>query len=238
MKLTLFALLSLPISVLAEGGLPNQPYIYVIGSAEIKKPADMLNIRFEVVSRAADQAKANQEVQAKAAKIFALLNDRKVAQNDVIAFGVTSQPQFEQEENGQHRGKIIGYTVSRSFELKIREATAFPKIVDELISIEGVELSGIDVGFSKEDEMQDDLWDKALKNARERAEKTLKPIGMKIDSVFAVSPVPFAQIYTKIFSETEKYVVTGSAAPSPEYRLGLVSFNQSAHVIYLISPAK
>src|SRR5437870_13427576 len=35
MKLFLFAFVILPISVLAEGGLPNQPYIYVEGKAEI-----------------------------------------------------------------------------------------------------------------------------------------------------------------------------------------------------------
>jgi len=61
---------------------------------------------------------------------------------------------------------------------------------------------------------------------------------MKIDSVFAVSPVPFPHIYTKMFSETEPYIVTGSAAPTPEYHLGSVSVTESVHVIYLISPAK
>lgn len=237
MKLFLFVLLALPLAVLADG-LPTQPYIYVQGTAEVQKPADMVNIRFEAVARAPDQPKANREVQAKAAKIFELVNSHKIAGNDLIAFGITSQPQFEQEENGQHRGKIIGFTVSRSFQLRVRDVTAFPKLVDELINLEGVELSNIDTGFSKENEMQDQLWDKALANARERADKTLKPMGMKIDSVFAVSPVPYAQIYTKIFSETEKYIVTGSSAPAPEYHLGSIHFAQSAHVIYLISPAK
>lgn len=49
MKLFLFAPLSLPLSVLAEGGLPNQPYIYVEGKAEIQKPADMVTLRFDLV---------------------------------------------------------------------------------------------------------------------------------------------------------------------------------------------
>jgi uncharacterized protein YggE len=85
MKLFLFVLLSLPLSVLAEGGLPNQPYIYVEGKAEIEKPADMVTLRFDLVTHNADQAKANQEVQAKAAKIFALMNGRNIAEKDVIA---------------------------------------------------------------------------------------------------------------------------------------------------------
>ena len=66
MKCFLFALLTLSISTVAfaDGGLPNQPYIYVEGKAEIEKPADMVTLRFDLVARYADQTKANQEVQA------------------------------------------------------------------------------------------------------------------------------------------------------------------------------
>src|SRR5438034_11269219 len=92
-----FSLLILPISVLAEGGLPNQPYIYVEGKAEIQKLADMVTLRFEVVARDPAQPKANQEVQAKAIKIFDLLKSRKIAENDVIAESLRSEPEFEDE---------------------------------------------------------------------------------------------------------------------------------------------
>ena len=42
MKPLLFVLLVLPGILLAQGGLPNQPYIYVEGKAEIEKPADIV----------------------------------------------------------------------------------------------------------------------------------------------------------------------------------------------------
>jgi uncharacterized protein YggE len=238
MKRFLFPLVIFPISLLAEGGLPDKPYIYVQGRAEIKKPADTVTIRFQVVARAPDQAKASQDVQAKAAKVFALLKAHNVGDKDLIAYGVFSQPEFEQEGNNQRRGKVIGFTLTREFQLKLTDVSAFPKLVDDLAAFDGVELSNIDTGFSKENEVNEQVWEKALAGARERAEKTLKRMGMKIDSVFAVSPVPFPQIYTKMFSETEPYIVTGSAAPEPEYHLGSVSVTESVHVIYLISPAR
>src|SRR5256714_9819474 len=83
-KLVLLAGLAiLPVSLLADGGLPDKPYIYVEGKAEIEKPADMVTLHFDAVARNADEGKANQDVQAKANKIFALLNERKIAANDV-----------------------------------------------------------------------------------------------------------------------------------------------------------
>jgi uncharacterized protein YggE len=240
-KLVLLTCVSLPLSLFAQGGLPDKPYIYVEGKAEIEKPADVVMLRFGLVSRNADQAKANQEVQTKATKILTLLDERKVAQTDVVATDLASEPQYENdEESGRKRGKIIGYKVGRPFTVKVRDVTAFPKLVDELLAIAGVEFSGIDAGLSKEKEVQDEVWEKALKNARERAEKTLQAVGMKIDSIFALSPVAFPEIRQKIWG----YEQSASQAPNegfrilPQYRLAPVSINQNVHVIYLISPAK
>jgi uncharacterized protein YggE len=74
-RLLVLLCLSLPIRVFAEGGLPDKPYIYVEGKAEIEKTADMVTLRFDLVARNPDQSKANQEVQARANKILALLNE-------------------------------------------------------------------------------------------------------------------------------------------------------------------
>lgn len=242
MKHLLFACLALPLSLFAEGGLPDQPYIYVEGKAETEKPADMVTLRFELVARNGDQAKANQEVQDKAVKILGLLNEKKIAENDVVASDLKSEPQYEGEEDepSRRRGKIIGYSVTRSFEAKVRDVTLFAKLVDELMAIGGVEFSGIDAGFSKEKEMQDEVSAKALTNARERAAKTLATTGMKIDSIFAISPVSFPEIERRIFGsgvgvaalEAHRDVVAS------QYRLPPVTISQSVHLIYLISLAK
>ncbi|MEY2558261.1 MAG: uncharacterized protein QOE34_1686 [Verrucomicrobiota bacterium] len=243
----LAACLALPASLFAEGGLPNQPYIYVEGKAEIEKPADMVTLRFDLVARNLDQPKANQEVQAKANKIFALLKERKIAEIDVIAADLKSEPLYSKEEESSRKQiKVVGYKVTRSFSVKVREMTAFAKLVDELLAFGGTEFSGIDPSLTKEKEVVDEIFEKALANAREQAEKTLKTMGMRVDSIFAVSPVSFPDIQSRIFgsSNTERVIVTGSYIPTggnlepSEYRLAPVKVSQSIHVIYLISPAK
>ena len=243
-KLVLLAFASLPLSVLAQGGLPDKPYIYVEGFAAIEKPADMVTLRFDLVARNPDQAKANQEVQAKANKVLALMKERRIAENDVVAADIKSAPQYEDEEGSGRRVKIIGYAVTRSFSVRVRDVTAFAKLVDELVAIAGTEFSGIDAGLTKEKEVRGEIFTEALANAREQAEKTLKTMDMKIDSVFGVSAAPFPEIRSRMFTSTEKVVVTGSYIPTgnnlapSEYRLAPVTVGESIHVIYLISPAK
>jgi uncharacterized protein YggE len=236
-------LLLVPILVFAEGGLPDRPYIYVDGKAEIEKPADIMIVRFDIVGRAPQQPKANEEVQTKANKIFGLLKDRKIGDNDVIAEDIRSQPEFQKgDEYSDNRGKIIGYKVSRMFQIKLRDVASFPKLVDDLINV-GAEFYGIEGGLAKQKEIESETWEKAVANAREQANKTLKPLNMKIDSVFAVSPVSFPLIQTDFFgegaissrsaemqtAEVERVSVT------PQYRLAPVKVTQRVHVIYLIS---
>jgi uncharacterized protein YggE len=75
-----------PLTVVAAGtevaglaGLPNQPFLYVEGKAEIEKAPDLISLNFEISGRNADQGKANQEVQAKAKKHFGLIKEAKIA---------------------------------------------------------------------------------------------------------------------------------------------------------------
>src|SRR5207248_1720607 len=120
---------------------------------------------------------------------------------DIIAEDLRSEPEFEQSENySRGRGKLIGYKVTRPFEIKVRDVTVYAKLVDELLNLGLTEFSGIEGGLQKQKEVENEIWEKALANARERADKTLKPMGMKIDSVFAVSPVGFLEIQGRIFS--------------------------------------
>jgi uncharacterized protein YggE len=242
-RLLLLACLGLPVSLMAEGGLPNQPYLYVEGKAEIEKPADLVRLQFDVVVRHADQVKANQELQAKATKILALLNDRKIPEDDVIAQGVTSEPQHEDDDN--KRGKVIGYRLKRFFDVEVADVAIYPGLVDDLLAITGVEFQDIKAELAKEKAIRDEMWAKALENARQNAEKTLVPLSMKIDSVFAVSPVSIPDILGRIMTRGERVVVTGSYIPTgggrldpSRYRLAPVTVSQSVHLIYLISPAK
>jgi len=115
--------------------------------------------------------------------------------------------------------------------------------VDELLAIGGLEFPSIQGELSKQKEMEDEMWGKAVTSARERADKMLKPLGLRIDSVFGISPVQFSQIEGDIFGPVEKVVVTRAVPPlQPEaashYRFAPVTVSQRVHVIYLISPAK
>jgi len=226
-------------------GLPNQPFLYVEGKAEIEKEPDIISLHFDITGRNADQGKANQEVQAKAKKLFALFKETRIEDRDVVAEGLASELEFERDETDEKkRGKLIGYVVTRSFNVNIRDLTKYGKLGDQIMALGGVKLRYVSSEISNRDKLGEELWPKAIANAREQAEKTLNPMGMKIDSVFAVSSIDFGEIRGEfIRGGGERVVVTGMNIPTPpdqpsEYRLEMIVIESTAHVIYLISPAK
>ena len=114
-------------------------------------------------------------------------------------------------------------------------------MVDALIALGGVEFSETRGGLTNQRQIEEQLTDKALTNARERADKTANAMGVKIESVFAISTVSFPQIQSDMFPE--RVTVTGSNIPTarytaPEYRFAPITVSQEVHVIYLISPVK
>jgi uncharacterized protein YggE len=253
MKIWLLSLTALfPLSLFAESygtaGLPSTPYTYVQGEATEEKTPDTIIVNFDLVGRAPEQVKANQDVQTRSSKAFDLLRERKIADADITAEEITSEAEFDgDEQNPQKHGKLIGYKVTRPFTVKLRDVNAFGKLVNNLIESVNAEIRSSRTQYSKEDDLNKKLWDKAIDNAREQADRTAKKAGMKVDSVFAISPTAVAEITSTMFPKgdnngAERVVVTGSNIPTPEewekYRLAPIKFSQLVHIIYLISPAR
>jgi uncharacterized protein YggE len=241
MKSTVLAALCLPIVCLANG-LPSQPFIYVEGKGQIEKPAAFVDLNFKITIRGADQGKANEQVQAKAAKVAALLKAYKVEDKDCTFGELTAEPAFEEGGAYPGRGKKIGFDVIRLFDVDFLDLQHIGGFVDDLLNLGDVEVTSMNPGIKGGKEVLEELWKSAVKDAHDHAEKIAGLMGMKVDSVFAISTVPFPEIEGKLLPNSGATIVTGSNIPTPvqksgpEYRLAPVKFDESVNVIYLISP--
>src|SRR5207302_3126590 len=103
--------------------------------------------------------KANEQVQAKAKKVFALLKDAKIPERDIVVQDLSSEPKYESDDSDpKKRGKLIGYSVTRRFEVKVGDLPRFGKLVGQIIGLREIEFSHIGSGLSNEKELEDELW--------------------------------------------------------------------------------
>ena len=243
--LPVFAVLT---SLAFADGLPTVPYLYVQGSAEVEKKADLVSLRFKLSETNKEVSAANKAVQAQAAKVFELLKATGIADGDVVADEISSDAEFEEAGSFGRTGKLIGFRVQREFAVKVREVAKFPKLVNDLFALKVSYFTGVSAEYTKAKQMKDETWELALKNARVEADKMAKAAGMKVDSVWAISTEAFPAIQGRMLGQDSRsYGIPGLAAgaapdkkaeAAPEYRLAPVTFSQSVHALFLIEPAK
>jgi len=239
-----FLLLFVVFTTLAwADGLPTVPYLYVEGNAEVEKKADLVSLRFKLSATDAEVSKANSAVQTQALKVFALLKAAGIADQDVIAGDIESDAEYDETQGFGTKGKFRGYRVQREFTVKVRELVQFPKLVNDLFAANVRYFDGVTPEYSKAKDTEQEAQEMAIKDARTAADKMAGLSGMKVDSVWAISPIPFSQIQRQMLGEFSYPVASGpaeatKAEAAPEYRIAPVTFFRTVQVIYLISPAK
>ena len=168
-RLLLLIYLWFPLCVFAEGGLPDRPYIYVEGVGKMQREADTVRLRFTLNSLDQKLNAATKKVQDKANKVFALLDNEKIAQKDVVSESI--QWRAAREHWDAPTG-VKGYVAIRDFSVTVRDLSAFPKLVDELLALGVEEFKSIEGGLSNQDELNQQVRLKAMADARAHAEKT------------------------------------------------------------------
>jgi len=136
-----------------------------------------VTLNFDLIGHAPQRSKANDDVQSRAAKVFDMLAKLKISKDDTIADDFRTEEEFEESEGGRKTQKVIGYVVKRSFQVKVREVKNIPKLVDDLIATVNAEFSNyesIKEGYSKEKEVDKQLWEDAVANSRAEAEGHLR----------------------------------------------------------------
>jgi uncharacterized protein YggE len=238
MKTLLAFLLSAAVSLHANG-LPTSPYIYVRGQASVERKAEFVELRFALAAISSDPVKANAEVQSQAKKVFELLKTTGVADSEVIASDLESETVYEESQERLKIPAVLGYRVTRPFTVKVRTLDKYPKLVDELLALKVAEFHRVTEGVEKPDELKDAVREKAMRDARAKAEKLAKASGLKIDRVWAISPTSFVDLDQE-FLGADNHPAPVGAGPDmvPEYRLAPVRVSDSLHVIFLVSEAK
>lgn len=244
-----FFLLWVPSVLFAQGGLPSEPYIYVEGKAQITREPDIVTLGFTLGVRDANQTAAGEQMRVQAAKVFALLDGEKIAEKDVVAESIRSEPEYRDDSETETRTKeaehkILAHHVTRPFSVVVREVAAFPKLVDQLLALGVEKFTDISPGLTQQDELTRQVRAQALIDARSQAEETLKVERKAVSAVYAISPVPIPQISGQLLvasgSEDAVYPAFVSAPRKldpTQYRLAPIEVSQTVHVIYLIKDA-
>jgi uncharacterized protein YggE len=222
----------------------EKPSITVSGVGQISAAPDMATISAGVVTEgptAADALRANSQAMA---AVQAAIKERGVAAKDLQTSNLSIQPKYSQQPQSPRQGqenqefipRIVGYTVSNTVTVRLRDLGKVGELLDVVVTTGANQIFGISFGIDKTDALLDEARKKAVADARRKAELLAGEAGMVLGAPRTITesggtappqPMRFG-----------RGMAMAMAAPEVPVASGELDLSVAVQVIYDLLPPK
>jgi uncharacterized protein YggE len=203
------------------------PMISVTGEATVSVPPDQAQIDGGVTSDAKTAREASDANNAAMGKVLLALKGAGIDEKDYQTSRLSLQPQYAPNRSGP--SPVVGYRASNRVTVRLRDVTKVAGIIDVLVGAGANELGGINFMVSQASKLLDDAREKAIADARRKAEIYAKAAGVTLGEALSISEEGSA---APVFRSK---MVAGMAASAPVAQ-GEETLSVSVSVSWAIKP--
>ena len=174
-------LLSAP--ALAETNIP--PAITVTGDASISVPPDLASVDAGVASDAKTAREASDANNNAMAKVLAALKAANIDAKDIQTSQLSLLPQYAPNRSGP--SAVVGYRASNRVSVRIRDVTKAAGVIDTLVGAGANDIGNISFEVSQASKLLDEAREKAVADARRKAEIYAKAAGVALGPPLNIS---------------------------------------------------
>lgn len=227
------------------GGVSASNTISVSGEGEVFASPDIANISFSVREESKKVADAQDKVNVKTKAALASVRKLGVADKDIKTENYSSYPKYEWQEGTAsciaigcpppRPGKqvIVGYEVSQSVSIKVRDLEVVNKLVDALATAGVTEMQGPNFAIDNEDNLKADARKIAIEKARAKAEVLAKDLGVSLVRIVSFSEGGNYPMYARATMVSDA-MGKAESAPMPELPQGQTKITSNVTVTYEI----
>jgi uncharacterized protein len=161
------------------------PAISVTGEATVSVPPDQAQIDGGVTSDAKTAREASDANNAAMGKVLLALKGAGIDEKDYQTSRLSLQPQYAPNRSGP--SPVAGYRASNRVTVKLRDVAKVASIIDVLVGAGANELGGINFMVSQASKLLDDAREKAIADARRKAEIYAKAAGVTLGEPLNIS---------------------------------------------------
>jgi hypothetical protein len=182
-----FALVVATGALLATPALAQTPppAISVTGEATVSIAPDQAQIDGGVATDAKTAREASDANNAAMGKVLLALKGAGIDEKDYQTSRLSLQPQYAPNRSGP--SPVVGYRASNRVTVRLRDVTKVAGIIDVLVGAGANELGGINFMVSQASKLLDDIREKAIADARRKAEIYAKAAGVTLGEALNIS---------------------------------------------------
>lgn len=172
--------------------------ISVTGEADISVPPDLAQIDGGVSSDAKTAREASEANNAAMGKVLLALKAAGIEEKDVQTSRLSLQPQYAPNRSGP--SPVVGYRASNRVTVRVRDVAKVAGMIDTLVGAGANEIGGINFVVSQPSKLLDEAREKAVADARSKAEIFARAAGVTLGAPLSISeegspgPTPFRKM--------------------------------------------
>jgi uncharacterized protein YggE len=178
-----FTIMSAPALAQTPSDFPSA--ISVTGEASISAPPDLASVDAGVATDAKTAREASETNNAAMAKVLAALKAANIDAKDIQTSRLSLQPQYAPNRSGP--SPIVGYRASNRVTVRIRDVSKVAGVIDTLVGAGANDIGNIAFEVSQASKLLDDAREKAVADARRKAEIYAKAAGVTLGVPISIS---------------------------------------------------
>lgn len=163
------------------------PAISVVGEATLSAAPDQAQIDAGVTSEAKTAREASDANNAAMGKVLLALKGAGIDEKDYQTSRLSLQPQYPPNPSRTGPAPISGYRASNRVTIKVRDITKVAGLIDVLVNAGANEIGGISFAVSQASKLLDDVREKAVADARRKAEIYAGAAGVTLGDPLSIS---------------------------------------------------
>jgi uncharacterized protein len=184
------AFLTLAIVLLGAPALAQTPAdfpaaISVTGEAQISVAPDIAFVDAGVATDARTAREASEANNTAMAKVFAALKAANIDARDIQTSRLSLQPQYAPNRSGP--SPITGYRASNRVTVRIHDVSKVAGVIDTLVGAGANDIGNVAFEVSQASKLLDDAREKAVADARRKAEIYAKAAGVTLGAPLSIS---------------------------------------------------
>ena len=197
----------------AQAQMPMQPpaLISVTGQARVSVPPDLAQIDAGVTSEARTAREASDANNAAMGKVLLAVKGAGIDEKDYQTSRLSLQPEYTTAKSGTP-ATISGYRASNHVTIRLHDLTKVANVIDALVTAGANEIGGINFMVSQASKLLDDAREKAIVDARRKAEIYAKAAGVTLGAPISISEEGAAE---PLFRARVMGAKMAAAAPVP-----------------------
>lgn len=235
-KLALACVIAVGSGAAPASQLPDYPFIHVSATADVRLPADIGTMDFDIAATDADPAAARATVEARVAAIRTLVEQLKLPVDDIEIRDVR-----QDIAKPQPGATATMYDLRCSVHLNVRDMSQWEALAKGVMGM--ANLDGFAVAFdtATREAAEAELMADSIRQARKRAEVIAAGMGRKLGPVAAVSPGPLKNLGNAMGLVAADFAARRDARaqkidPASLAAIAPLKLSQSVDVIFRIKP--